>query len=435
LFDLRFGQKDLVDVKAMPVTDSDENLIKIITGTEYDALFSARTGFLQKFVSKAETIVSKIKLAKYGTTQAREKSGAYLFLPDGPAIDVDSGLRSWVRVETGPLRTRVCVNMTLVMHCVEILPTINKAKGFKIPYVNVWNVVDLRKSHNYELIMLVQTKIDSGDTLYTDLNGFQYTKRRRHAKLTLQGNVYPMPTGAFIQDSKLRFNILTGQPLGVASLESSQIQVFLDRRLNQDDNRGMEQSMDDNIVVANRFVMFFDSINTAATNAESAALNFPSLMSTWLSNDLLYPVVKLVAVNENAAAISPSLTFTQKKYPCDLHLINMRTMQNGVSEEPMSGEVGLIFHRVSFEDCASGPFVQLSNYIHSDCSSDEYSKFKFEDFFQFMDKSAEKMSLESTLLTLAKNTTLAFLKKSDYLLNHIQPMHIEAFKVRFQNSV
>jgi alpha-mannosidase II len=412
----------------MSETDDDENLIRVNTGTEYDALFSARTGFLQKYASKTDTILSKIKLIKYGTTHAREKSGAYLFLPDGPAVDVDSGLLSWIRVENGPLRTRVCVNLALIMHCVEILPTLNKAKGFKIPYVGVWNVVDLRKSNNYELAMLVQTKIDSQDILYTDLNGFQYTKRRRHAKLTLQGNVYPMPAGAFIQDSTLRFNILTGQPLGVASLESAQIQVFLDRRLNQDDNRGMEQAMDDNIVVANRFVLFFDAINSAKT--QSPALDFPSLMSTWMSHDLLYPVVKVVLANEDASIMS-RLSLTQKKYPCDLHLINMRTMQNGASEEPMPGLVGLILHRVTYEDCTSANSIQLSSYIQSDCNGDENSRFRFEDFFEFMEKSVEKMSLENTLLTLAKNTTLNVLKKSDSVLNHIQPMHIEAYRVHF----
>ena len=101
---------------------------------------------------------------------------------------------------------------------------------------------------------------------YTDLNGFQYIKRHTHSKLTIQGNVYPMPTGAFIQDETvsssssssssnlMRVNLLSAQPLGAASLQTSSLQVFLDRRLDQDDNRGMEQAMNDNIVTSTKFL-------------------------------------------------------------------------------------------------------------------------------------------------------------------------------------
>jgi alpha-mannosidase II len=428
-------------VEEKPASDKgdDLSLIRISTGTEYDALFSPSTGFLQKYSSKTETIDSKIKLVKYGTTQAREKSGAYLFLPDGPAVGVDPDLLAWVRVESGPLRTRVCVNMHLILHCVEIMPTVNAARGLKVPCAHVWNVVDLRKSTNYELVMLVQTKINSKDILYTDLNGLQYTKRRRHAKLTLQGNVYPMPAGAFVQDSSMRVHVLSGQPLGVASMASGELQVFLDRRLNQDDNRGMEQAMDDNVVVANRFVLLFDVINSVTSSSdkiESVAADFPSLMATWLSNDLLYPLVRLVQSGggeEGTTALNTPLVLTNKKYPCDMHMVNMRTMQAGMSEEPVAGEVGLTLHRVTYEDCPAAPYVQLSNYIHTECDAEALSsKFKFEDMFQFMGASAlERMTVRHSLLTLAKNTTLAVLKKSEYVLNHVQPMQVEAFKIKF----
>ena len=198
-------------------------------------------------------------------TSAREKSGAYLFLPDGPAADVNSNLLQWFRVESaGFLRTRVCINMSIILHCVEFYPTLNKQKNFKYPYVNVWNVVDLRQSHNYELAMHLETSIQNNDVFYTDLNGFQYLKRKTYAKLPIQGNIYPMPTGAFIQDTQYRVNLLSAQPLGVGSLQPSTLQVFLDRRLDQDDNRGMEQAMNDNIVTSNKFLIFFESINGKA---------------------------------------------------------------------------------------------------------------------------------------------------------------------------
>jgi alpha-mannosidase II len=152
-------------------------MISVELNKQQRALFSRRTGFLQKIILNSDTataaqdqsssLKTKLKLIKYGVTNAREKSGAYLFLPDGPAVDVDSSLFQWIRVEhvdteaAVRLRTRVCTNMTIVLHCVEFYPTLDKRRNVKYPLINVWNVVDLRQSHNYELAMHLETSIQN----------------------------------------------------------------------------------------------------------------------------------------------------------------------------------------------------------------------------------------------------------------------------------
>ena len=74
------------------------------------------------------------------------------------------------------------------------------------------------------------------------------TKRERWDKLPLQAQFYPMPTMSYIEDSSTRITIASRQPLGVARLQSGQMEVMLDRRLNQDDNRGLGQGVLDNVI-------------------------------------------------------------------------------------------------------------------------------------------------------------------------------------------
>ncbi len=169
---------------------SDDNAMIQLDSDNYQVKFSQKYGFLDNIVDKFnKKTKSTFKFVKYGTTDKKDKSGAYLFLPDGPAVDIDfKNYVQWFRVEkNGQLRNRVCIHMTILIHCVQYFPTLDKIKGFKTPLFHVWNVVDLRHTHNFELVMHIDTDIQNKNQFYTDLNGFQYTKRKNYRKLTLQG--------------------------------------------------------------------------------------------------------------------------------------------------------------------------------------------------------------------------------------------------------
>lgn len=55
-----------------------------------------------------------------------------------------------------------------------------------------------------------------------------------------------MPTKAYIEDKDTRLTVLTSSPLGCSSLSGGEIEIMLDRRLNQDDNLGLGQAVLDN---------------------------------------------------------------------------------------------------------------------------------------------------------------------------------------------
>ena len=64
----------MIDSDGIPIKfaqtspNDDDSFIQVEAGAGYIAYFSSRTGFLNKLVSETETVKSKIKLIKYGTT-------------------------------------------------------------------------------------------------------------------------------------------------------------------------------------------------------------------------------------------------------------------------------------------------------------------------------------------------------------------------------
>ena len=83
-------------------------------------------------------------------------------------------------------------------------------------------------------------------------------KRKRYSKLPIQANFYPLPSMGYIQDSGSRLSLISGQPLGGTSASSGQLEVMLDRRLMQDDNRGLFQGVQDNRVTPHHFVLLLE---------------------------------------------------------------------------------------------------------------------------------------------------------------------------------
>ena len=176
-------------------------------------------------------------------------------------------------------------------------------------------------------------------------------------------------------------------------------------------------------------------MTSSIDKSESLASNYPSLMSQLLSFDLINSVTKMVLTNPSNRAFRSEfiLSNKKKKYPCDLRLINLRTMQTQ-DEKPMQGDVGLIFHRVPYEDCPAAPFAQLSSYYISQCGSDDINQFSFDDFFEFFARndthSIKVSNIVNTYLTLQKKTSGSQSKfNSESIIHHLQPMQIEAFRI------
>nr|XP_060491218.1 alpha-mannosidase 2 isoform X3 [Panthera onca] len=306
------------------------------------------SGLMEEMINKEDGKRHEVKVqfSWYGTTSKKDKSGAYLFLPDGEAKPYVYTTLPFVRVQHGRFYSDVTCFFERVTHRVRLY----NIQGIDGQSVEVSNIVDIRKEHNREIAMRISSSINSQNRFYTDLNGYQIQPRMTMSKLPLQANVYPMTTMAYIQDAKHRLTLLSAQSLGVSSLKSGQIEVIMDRRLMQDDNRGLEQGVHDNKITANLFRILLEKRSVVNVEEEKNSVSYPSLVSHITSSFLNHPVFTMIEkIPMPTLQLLGEFSPLVSSLPCDIHLVNLRTIQSKVDGKH-SDEAALILHRKGF-DC------------------------------------------------------------------------------------
>ncbi|VDM98259.1 unnamed protein product [Thelazia callipaeda] len=246
--------------------------------------------------------------------------GAYIFLPDGPASTFDNHA-SFIVVE-GSVMQKVLVAKYANFSFVNVMKLEKMS-----PSIEIQSTIHLQNVKNIELAMRLETGIDNGEEFFTDLNGYQLVKRYRFKQLPLQAHFYPMPTSAIIEDESFRMTLISAQPLGVANLASGQLDVMLDRRLNQDDGRGLFSGVTDNKKTSNIFRLTVEGINQnvlSNTGKSKRVTAYHSAQTYSQMLSLLYPIV-IILTNYTEGHID-SLNVISYKLPCDIHLVTLRTL-------------------------------------------------------------------------------------------------------------
>ena len=118
----------------------------------------------------------------------------------------------------------------------------------------------------------------------------QTIERRTLGKIPIQGNYYPVAGMMYIEDGNSRLSLVLGQPLGGASLSQGQLEVLLDRRLMQDDNRGLGQGVTDTRLTLSTFRLLLEHPSTPETPAKP----LPSLLAHSALRSLLHPLTVLL---------------------------------------------------------------------------------------------------------------------------------------------
>lgn len=360
-------------------------------------LFDANSGFLKTVTRKGEgrvrTTRCKVQFAAYSSAQFH--SGAYLFMPDPSREgehDVLEGLKPHVVISSGPIASEVTVFYGHVLaHTVRIYHALG-ALGSGIYVENMVDFEQPPKFRETELFMRLVTDVANGDPpeLYTDLNGFQMQRRVKVDRIGIEGNYFPVTTMAYIQDSTRRLSLLLNHAQGAASWQPGWLEVMLDRRTLYDDSRGMGEGVVDNKQTLTKFWLLLEEV--ADPGEEKNQHSRPSLYTNHMSNSLIYPTnVFVVDASSAGEDLAPSSTasplenapppaplaalasrssrvvesslhkqvvLVSRPFPCDVHLLNLRTLADGSYAQFPSTSALLVLHRQGFA-CGVGTAMSL----------------------------------------------------------------------------
>lgn len=273
-------------------------------------------------------------------------SGAYLFKPTGEAESVvqPGGI---LVISEGPLLQEVYSypqtiwDQTPISHSTRIYNGKDTVQEFLIEMEYHVELLDYAYNDK-EIIARFKTDINNEQIFFSDLNGFQMIRRDTYDKIPLQGNYYPMPSLAFLQDSNgCRFSIHTRQSLGVAGLKNGWLEVMLDRRLTRDDGRGLGHGVMDNRPMNAVFHLLVENNVSSLTSLSSSSPRTPSLLSHRVSAQLNYPVHAFLGRPQEISVLAlPSKGFSPVAgtFPCDLHVVSLKVPRPANFVEPSSSK-------------------------------------------------------------------------------------------------
>ncbi|KAL5582461.1 hypothetical protein UlMin_014903 [Ulmus minor] len=394
--------------------------------------FDVKTGLLQKIISKSgsNNVVGE-EIAMYSSWG----SGAYLFKPTGDAEPI-IGSYGQIVISEGPLMQEVfsypstTSEKSPISHSTRLYNGENTIQEFLIEkeyHVELFG----QEFDDKELIARYKTNIDNKRIFYSDLNGFQMSRRETYDKIPVQGNYYPMPSLAFMQASNgQRFSVHSRQSLGVASLKDGWLEIMLDRRLLRDDGRGLGQGVMDNRAMNVIFHIVVESNISATANPVSNPLPLsPSLLSHRVGAHLNYPLQAFIAKKPQDLSVRPpprSFSPLTSPLPCDLHIVSFKVPQPIKFSQQPGGDpkFALVLQRQSWDSsfCRKG---------RSQCSriADEPVNL----FFMFKELAVSNAKATSLNLLHEDTEMLGYTEQSGEVAQeghvYISPMEIRAYKL------
>ncbi|XP_045453020.1 alpha-mannosidase 2 [Melitaea cinxia] len=317
-------------------------------------LLLSRDGLLRAVVAPGGRAAPvHMDFVQYDTQKGQDNnSGAYLFIPDGPATPFKPDPFPEIVITEGPFKSTIYSGL-IGPKAAEILLSITVYNNPMLPHseLEITNTLLIDPQvDDLELAMRFSTSIKNGDVFYTDLNGMQMIKRRYFEKLPLQANFYPLSAAAFLQDESTRLTVLTSTPLGVAALRPGQIEIMQDRRLSRDDNRGVNQGVLDNVRTRHAFRLLLERAAGPCPPDSAQTRGALSLGAHVSQQALLQP---LVALHHSAGERAPRPAYSRSTLNApDVVLAAFHSQVSARTKDGVTHQgIGMTFQRVELDTC------------------------------------------------------------------------------------
>lgn len=124
-----------------------------------------------------------------------------------------------------------------------------------------------------------------------------------------------------------------------------------DRRLDQDDNRGLGQGVQDNVPILNIFKLGLENIGTCVKRSEKYRGGFLTSNMHTEANRLLHPMEKLVWYDNEWIGVQAQ--FGADRWPLETgtEIAVLRNLQHVPSNANKRTTMGLVINRAHLEQC------------------------------------------------------------------------------------
>ena len=123
-------------------------------------------------------------------------------------------------------------------------------------------------------------------------------RREYNAKIPPSANLYPATSEAYLHDpvSGVRLGVALAQANAVGSMAPGELEFVLDRRTTRDDNRGLQQSLNDNLPAESSYRVFVEQVD------EDVAHDVVSPLASRIAREMEHPVSRATQ-SSNARSI------------------------------------------------------------------------------------------------------------------------------------
>lgn len=124
-----------------------------------------------------------------------------------------------------------------------------------------------------------------------------------------------------------------------------------DRRLNQDDNRGLGQGVLDNQPVLNIFRLHLENIESCSTTQKEHPAGFETVATHIELNTLLHPMEKLIWHENEWTGVMASFGSDRVPFESGIDVAILRDLPHIKSKTKGKSSIGLVLHRKHLEEC------------------------------------------------------------------------------------